>query len=428
MRRKFVLSMVAGDLIALAVSIGAAAFFVFDTVLPWHVRLLPGQNLWPLIGLIGSGFVLGSYAGVRMWSKGIPRPSYGRAFAIWTFTLAFTALGIVVARVYWSRAFIAVTFAVWLVGMLGFRYTLRRRPWFERMVVITAEKDLAEDLADAPHADVLAVLPPDGEPPGEAIAEGVTVVVDLRGVLSDDMARWVSSLNVAGFPIRGLVSAYEEHTGRLTLVHLAEGWEIAAVASRNAWYAPIKSAIDVVLVAVTAPLWLVLAGMIAVAVRLDSPGPVIYRQERVGFNGAPFTIYKFRTMYDGADDGGPKFAADDDPRLTRVGRVLRRFHIDEIPQLWNVLRRDLSLVGPRPEQVPFADRFANTIPFYAYRHLVRPGVTGWAQVNYGYADDEAETVEKLTYDLYYIKHMSPWLDLQILGQSLWTVLSGNGAR
>jgi lipopolysaccharide/colanic/teichoic acid biosynthesis glycosyltransferase len=171
-----------------------------------------------------------------------------------------------------------------------------------------------------------------------------------------------------------------------------------------------------------------LAAGSAAAVRIDSVGPIIYRQERAGLGGVPFTMYKFRTMYDGADGGGAQFAILDDPRMTRVGRVLRRFHIDEIPQLWNVLKRDLSLVGPRPEQVPFAQQFSESIPFYAYRHLVRPGVTGWAQVNYGYADDKADTVEKLTFDLYYIKHMSPWLDLQILGQSLWTVLSGFGSR
>ena len=107
---------------------------------------------------------------------------------------------------------------------------------------------------------------------------------------------------------------------------------------------------------------------------------------------------------------------------------MRRFRADELPQLFNVLKGDLSLVGPRPEQPEFVDGFIRTIPFYAYRHLIRPGVTGWAQVNYGYADDEVDTVEKLTYDLYYVKHMSLWLDLDVLGKSIWTVLSGFGAQ
>jgi lipopolysaccharide/colanic/teichoic acid biosynthesis glycosyltransferase len=129
-----------------------------------------------------------------------------------------------------------------------------------------------------------------------------------------------------------------------------------------------------------------------------------------------------------AEDDGPQFAAEHDERLVRGGAFLRKSRLDELPQLWNVLRGEMSLVGPRAEQVAFAAQFRRAIPFYSHRHLVRPGLTGWAQVNYRYADDTADTVEKLTYDLYYIKHMSPILDLQILWRSLWTVLSGAGAR
>jgi lipopolysaccharide/colanic/teichoic acid biosynthesis glycosyltransferase len=147
----------------------------------------------------------------------------------------------------------------------------------------------------------------------------------------------------------------------------------------------------------------------------------------VGLDGRSFTLYKFRTMR--SDWGtGPRFADAGDDRLTRVGKVLRRFRVDELPQLWNVLRGDLSLVGPRPEQRPFVEQFSQTIPFYGHRHLVRPGITGWSQVNFGYADSEADTVEKLSFDLYYVKHLSPWLDLEVLGRSVWTVLSGFGAR
>ena len=155
---------------------------------------------------------------------------------------------------------------------------------------------------------------------------------------------------------------------------------------------------------------------------------MIFRQRRVGLDGKPFVLYKFRTMRTPDDPANPQFASRDDGRLTRVGRWLRKIRIDELPQLWNVLRGDLSLVGPRPEQGRFVEYFADTIPFYSHRHLVRPGLTGWAQVNYGYADSEADTIDKLSYDLYYIKHVSPWLDLEILGKSIWTVLSGYGAR
>jgi len=241
------------------------------------------------------------------------------------------------------------------------------------------------------------------------------------------MAQYISSWNLAGYPVRALSTVYEEHTGRLPMVHLAEGWELSTPVSRNE-YAGLKRGIDVVLVIATAPLWIVLAALLWLVVRLDSRGPAIYRQERLGRSGEIFTLYKFRTMVNDAEVDGPQFATIGDARLTRAGRWLRRFRIDEIPQLWNVVKGEVSLVGPRPERPVFTEQYERSIPFYGYRHLVRPGVTGWAQVNFGYADNERDTIEKLTYDLYYIKHMSPWLDLQILGRSMWTMLSGFGAQ
>jgi lipopolysaccharide/colanic/teichoic acid biosynthesis glycosyltransferase len=220
---------------------------------------------------------------------------------------------------------------------------------------------------------------------------------------------------------------YEEHTGRLPIVHLMEGWEITVPLSGRGPYVRTKRVIDTALTLLSSPIWLLLGGIIAAAIKLDSPGPVIFKQRRIGLEGKPFTLYKFRTMRADPDDI-PRFASRGDGRLTRAGRVLRRIRLDEIPQLWNVLRGDLSLVGPRPEQGGFVERFAETIPFYTHRHLVRPGITGWAQVNFGYADNEADTVEKLSYDLFYVKHVSPWLDLEVLGRSVWTVMTGFGAR
>jgi lipopolysaccharide/colanic/teichoic acid biosynthesis glycosyltransferase len=133
-------------------------------------------------------------------------------------------------------------------------------------------------------------------------------------------------------------------------------------------------------------------------------------------------------MVNNAESSGPQFAKPNDPRLTRIGGFLRKSRIDEVPQLWNVLKGDLSLVGPRPERPIFVGQDSRSIPFYDSRHLIRPGVTGWAQVNFGYADDGADAIEKLTYDLYYVKYSSVWLDVHILGLSIWTVLSGFGAR
>ncbi len=440
MRRRFFLSIAASDLAALAAGLSVGSLIAFSTPLFWRapscsvptlqaIDCVPaGESLVPLVALLVGGTIAGSWASRRLWASGVPRPSYGRALGIVGLALTLTAFGIVFGRMYFSRGFLAATAAVWLAGSMLHRAVRRRRPWTETMVLVTAEKGLADDIRQAPHAGVLQVFDPEGSPPSETLSEGTTLVVDLRSVLSDRMAQFVSSCNVAGYDVRALVNVYEEHTGRLALVHLAEGWEISTPVSRNAGYAPIKRAVEVALVIGTAPLWAIVAGLIWVAVRLDSRGPAIYRQPRVGYRGESFTLYKFRTMIVDADRAGPRFAEPDDDRLTRVGRVLRRFRADEIPQLWNVLRGDLSIVGPRPEQLDFVQRFEQSIPFYGYRHLVRPGITGWAQINYGYADDEADTIEKLTYDLYYIKHQSPWLDLRVLGSSMWTVLSGFGAQ
>lgn len=402
-----------------------ASYLTFDRVLPW-VGTRPAENIWPMLGMLFGGALLGSYTSLRMWAQGTPRPSYGRALTIVAMSVAVTAIGIVLVRPYWSRPYLASVAGLWLVGTVLHRYVRRLRPWTENLVVITGEKSLIDDLDDAEHTNIAEVYDPAGEPPTE-LPEGVTLVVDLRPVMSDMMAQFVSSWNLAGYPVRPLSTVYEEYTGRLPMVHLAEGWELSAPVRRNE-YANFKRAIDITLVVLTAPLWLLLAASIWVMVRIDSNGPAIYHQERMGRDGELFTLYKFRTMVVDAERDGPQFTAPNDSRLTNVGRFLRRFRADEIPQLINVVKGDLSLVGPRPERPVFTAQYESSIPFYSYRHLVRPGVTGWAQVNFGYADNEHDTVEKLTYDLYYVKHMSPWLDLLVLGRSIWTVLTGFGAK
>jgi len=176
------------------------------------------------------------------------------------------------------------------------------------------------------------------------------------------------------------------------------------------------------------PLWLPIVATIAAAVRFDSKGPALFTQEHVGRNGKVFNLFKFRSMVHGLQAPGVHFAQAEDPRITRVGRVLRRTRLDELPQLWNVLRGEMSLIGPRPEQVPFVQEFAGTIPSYPYRHLVRPGLTGWAQVQQGYADSVASTRIKLSYDLYYVAHYSLALDLLIAAKTCKIVWTGFGAR
>jgi exopolysaccharide biosynthesis polyprenyl glycosylphosphotransferase len=167
----------------------------------------------------------------------------------------------------------------------------------------------------------------------------------------------------------------------------------------------------------------------AIAIRLDSPGPIFFRQRRVGKGGKIFTLWKFRSMQvDSEADGEPRWATEEDPRVTRVGRLIRKLRIDEIPQLWNVLVGEMSLVGPRPERQPFVDRLKEMSPFYAQRQVVRPGVTGWAQIRAPYAASYEDSLEKLKYDLYYVKNLSFWLDASILISTIRIVLFGRGGR
>jgi sugar transferase (PEP-CTERM system associated) len=168
--------------------------------------------------------------------------------------------------------------------------------------------------------------------------------------------------------------------------------------------------------------------LIILAVRLSSPGPIFFSQTRVGRRGRPFTAYKFRTMCQDAEANGAVWAAKDDPRVTRIGGFMRKTRLDEIPQLWNVLRGDMAFVGPRPERPEFVQWLSKEIPFYDLRHMIRPGITGWAQVRYQYGASLEETKRKLEYDLYYVKNQSIGLDLLIMFETIKTIILRRGAQ
>jgi len=168
--------------------------------------------------------------------------------------------------------------------------------------------------------------------------------------------------------------------------------------------------------------------VVALLVKLTSPGPAIYRQRRVGANGSEFWLYKFRSMVAEAEKAGAQWAAKDDPRVTPLGKWLRRLRLDELPQLFNVVRGDMAIVGPRPERPEFVKSLSEAIPFYRQRHCVKPGITGWAQINHNYSDSVEDTVTKIEYDLYYIKHVSPALDAYIMFQTAKVMLLQRGSR
>jgi exopolysaccharide biosynthesis polyprenyl glycosylphosphotransferase len=184
-------------------------------------------------------------------------------------------------------------------------------------------------------------------------------------------------------------------------------------------------AISLIGLIVTLPLML----LTAIAVKLTSKGPILYRQRRVGLNGRLFTVYKFRSMYVDAEAiTGAVWASKDDPRITPVGKWLRKLRLDELPQFWNVLKGDMSLVGPRPERPEFVEMLAQQIPYYRQRLAVKPGITGWAQINHKYGDTELDAMIKLEYDLYYIKHVAPALDFYIIFHTLKVMLLSKGSQ
>jgi len=169
--------------------------------------------------------------------------------------------------------------------------------------------------------------------------------------------------------------------------------------------------------------------LVAVIIKSESKGPALFSQERVGENGVPFILYKFRSMRTDAEKiSGPVWAEEDDPRVTKVGKIMRKLRIDELPQLWNVFRGEMSFVGPRPERRFFIDQLLKSVPYYNERFSVKPGVTGWAQIKYPYGSTEKDALEKLKYDLYYIKNLSFAFDLTIIFHTVKIMLLGRGAR
>ena len=235
---------------------------------------------------------------------------------------------------------------------------------------------------------------------------------------------------LSGVRVEDATTTYERLTGKILLDDLKPSWLIFSDGFRASRLTRVlKRMLDLSLSMIGFVLAAPLMAITALAIRLDSPGPVFYSQERVGENGRIFTVYKFRSMRNDAERGGQAiWARDRDERITRVGRIIRAARLDELPQLWNVMRGDMSFVGPRPERPFFVEQLAREIPFYVQRHAVKPGVTGWAQVKYQYGSSIEDAMEKLRYDLYYIKHMSIIFDLTIVLDTVKVVLFGKGAK
>lgn len=252
------------------------------------------------------------------------------------------------------------------------------------------------------------------------------LVVDLHKELSDKEAKFVADCSISNIPVFHSESIREMIEGKVQTSHLSEN--AIGTLSPNPIYFNLKRIWESILIIVSLPIVLPIMMATAILIRLESSGSVIFTQERVGQGGKVFRIYKFRSMKVKQPGSKDKFATSEQNRITSVGKFIRKVRIDELPQFINVLRGEMSLIGPRPEQEFFVKQFEQEIPFYGYRHMVKPGITGWAQTVQGYTDCTELTREKLAHDLYYIKHISFWLDMNIILKTIRTILTGFGAK
>ncbi|HKI25063.1 MAG TPA: TIGR03013 family XrtA/PEP-CTERM system glycosyltransferase [Candidatus Sulfotelmatobacter sp.] len=335
------------------------------------------------------------------------------------------------------------------LALFGWRSTyswLVRQPFFRERVYVLGAGDRAERLVKGLRERIelgIDVVGWTGSLTGElsrdAVAthlvgmaqkDGVNRVIvalpDRRGTLPVEE---LLDLRLAGVSVEEATSWLEKISGRIEVEELNPSWLIFSDGFRvSPFYRMTNRLLNCSVAFVGAVLSLPLVPFLMLAVKLDSKGPVLYRQRRMGRGGSEFYCYKFRTMREDAEaDTGATWATDDDPRITRTGRFLRVTRLDEIPQLWCVLKGDMNFVGPRPERPEFVERLSREIPYYGVRHAVRPGITGWAQVQYKYGNTSEDAREKLQYDLFYIKNASIGLDLLIWFQTVKIVLLGRGA-
>jgi exopolysaccharide biosynthesis polyprenyl glycosylphosphotransferase len=261
----------------------------------------------------------------------------------------------------------------------------------------------------------------------EAVTE---IIVAISGAIQGETFQAILDAQDAGVEVVPMPTVYEELLGRVPVQHLQSDWLIRSFVDEarvSGFFELAKRLIDILIAIIGLVVCLVLTPLIALIILLDSGSPILYKQARSGKSNKSYFIYKFRTMYQNAEkDGVARVAEENDSRVTRTGVFLRRTHIDELPQFWNVLRGDMSVVGPRAERPELIAKYLKEIPFYRARLLVKPGITGWAQVNYGYSATIAETIIKLEYDLYYIKHRNMLTDMLILFRTFTQVLTFRG--
>lgn len=338
---------------------------------------------------------------------------------------------------------------------LGYRLRVRENPRFgatERMLILGTGAtgiSLVRDVISRPELQlkVVGFLDERGENIGKSLVNPGIIggAQDLQAIVQHEKVdhvvvsllerrgrmpiRQLLHLKFAGVHVEDAHSFFERITGRILLEHLSPSWLIFSDGFRKSAIRVLaKRIMDICLSLVALIVSLPLFAVVAIVIRVDSGSPILFRQERTGLKGRPFWMIKFRSMYKDAEEGGARWATVGDKRITRTGKFIRKYRIDELPQLVHVLRGEMSLVGPRPERPEFVTLLEERIPYYGLRHSVRPGITGWAQVKYQYGGTVEEAKAKLEYDLFYIKHLSVMLDLAVLFETAKVILTGRGAK
>jgi len=256
-----------------------------------------------------------------------------------------------------------------------------------------------------------------------------TIILAITHDVDGELMQVLADSLQLGVEIIPMPLLFEQLTGKVPVEHIGDHWSIAMPIihpGTKVYTHLLKRLFDIFWAALGLISLIIFLPIIFVLIYIDSPGPIFYNQKRVGRYGREFSVYKFRSMVVDAESGGPVWATEEDPRVTRVGRFLRKMHIDEFPQFINIIRGEMSVVGPRPERPEFVEELAEEIPFYRVRHAVKPGMAGWGLIHQGYGSSKDDALEKLQYDLYYIKHQSFMLDLMILGRTFVDAISFGG--
>lgn len=416
-------------------------------------KMSPKRRLWSRIRVqLGGGLLVAAALPIiflRLTIKEIPVPlanqsATGLVFAIilgYYFLKSITIFPGMRTNFYVVPSFL-VSYGITLALFFFFRFDYSRGAflgsfficvtWFW-VVHIVAQRHGAVRIGVVPFGSVTSLpeargvfwewmTSPELDSPYDAL------VADLRAEIPAKWEAFLAESAIRGVAVFHVKQLGEAITGRVEIEHLSEnslGSLIPFVA-----YLRIRRMVDFLAAAVAGALLAPFLLVIALLIRLDSPGPALFRQERIGYRGRPFRVAKFRTMSHrpGGADREEAITKENDPRITGLGRFLRRTRIDELPQILNVLKGEMSWIGPRPEVAILSRWYESELPFYRYRHIVPPGITGWAQVNQGHVAELHQVTHKLHYDFYYIKNFSPWLDILILIRTVSTVLTGFGSR